>query len=119
MKQRTFLWLASFEKAWKALGLGEDEYIRLEEMLLQDPRAGDVIEGSGGVRKMRFALPGKGKSGGIRVIYVDFVVSEKIYMIYAYPKSTKENLSKAEIADFRKLTEELKYQERKARYGKV
>lgn len=119
MEQRTFLWLVSFEKAWRSLGLGEEEYIQLEEMLLQDPRAGAVIEGTGGVRKVRFALPGKGKSGGVRVIYVDFVVSEKIYMIYAYPKSAKENLNKAEIASLKKLTEELKRQERKARDGRI
>lgn len=61
--ERTFIRLASFEAAWKALGLGEDEYAQLEEMLLSNPRAGAVIQGSGGVRKVRFALPGQGKSG--------------------------------------------------------
>lgn len=106
--ERTFIRLPSFEKAWKALGLGEEEYIALEEMLLINPKAGAVIEGSGGVRKVRFALPGKGKSGSVRVIYVDIMVDETIYMIYAYPKSTKENLSRAEVADFKKLVDLLK-----------
>lgn len=106
--ERTFIRLPSFEKAWKALGLGEDEYAELEKMLLLNPKAGTVIEGSGGVRKLRFALPGKGKSGGARVIYVDVIVDETIYMIYAYPKSTKENLSKSEVADFKKLVDLLK-----------
>jgi len=106
--KRTFIRLPSFEKAWKALGLGEDEYAALEEMLLLNPKAGVVIEGSGGVRKVRFALPGRGKSGSIRVIYVDIVVEETVYMIYAYPKSAKENLSKAEIASFKKLVDLLK-----------
>lgn len=106
--ERTFIRLPPFEKAWKALGLGEDEYVALEEMLLLNPKAGAVIVGSGGVRKIRFALPGKGKSGSVRVIYVDIIVDETIYMIYAYPKSAKENLSKAEIAEFKKLVDYLK-----------
>lgn len=106
--ERTFIRLPSFEKAWKALGLGEDEYAGLEEMLLLNPKAGAVIEGSGGVRKVRFALPGKGKSGSVRVIYVDIMVDETIYMIYAYPKSAKEDLSKAEVAEFKKLVDYLK-----------
>ena len=48
--ERTFIRLPAFEKAWKALELGEDEYSYLEEMLLLNPKAGAVIEGSGGVR---------------------------------------------------------------------
>ena len=106
--ERMFIRFSSFEKAWKALGLGEDEYYALEEMLLLNPQAGTVIEGSGGVRKVRFSLPGKGKSGGIRVIYVDVVIDRIIYMLYAYPKSAKENLSKAEIAELKKIVNTLK-----------
>ena len=105
---RTFVRLPSFEKAWEALGLGEEEYILLENLLLSNPRAGAVIEGSGGIRKVRFAFPGKGKSGSIRVIYIDIMVEETIYMIYAYPKSAKENLSRAEVAQFKKLAGFLK-----------
>ncbi|MCI9506050.1 MAG: type II toxin-antitoxin system RelE/ParE family toxin [Oscillospiraceae bacterium] len=106
--QRTFIRLASFLKSWQALGLGEDAYATLEDMLLLNPQVGAVIEGSGGIRKVRFALPGKGKSGSVRVIYVDIVVDETIYMLYAYPKSVKENLSKAEIANFKKIVDFLK-----------
>ena len=62
----------------------------------------------GGVRKVRFVLPGGGKSGSVHVIYVDIMVDETIYMLYAYPKSVKENLSKAEIAEFKKLVDLLK-----------
>lgn len=105
---RTFVRMPAFEKAWKALGLGEAEYILLEDMLLQNPKIGAVIEGSGGVRKVRFPLPGQGKSGSVRVIYIDIVVDETVYMLYAYPKSAKENLSKSEIANFKKLTDILK-----------
>ena len=51
------------------------------------------MRGTGGVRKMRFAFEHRGKSGSIRIIYVDFEVYEKIYLITAYPKNEKENLA--------------------------
>ena len=106
--KRAFVRFPSFERAWKDMGLTEDDFSALEEMLLKNPKAGAVIEGSGGVRKLRFAIPGKGKSGGARVIYIDIVVDEVIYMLYAYPKSTKDNLTKAEVADFKKIADLLK-----------
>lgn len=108
--ERTFIRFPAFEKAWVAMGLTEDDYILLERSLLVNPQAGAIIEGSGGVRKVRFALPGKGKSGGVRVIYADMVIGKTTYMLYAYPKSTKENLSKKEIHDFKKLMDLLKHE---------
>ena len=68
---RTFVYTAPFRRCWKMMGLGDDVLPRLEEVLLQNPQLGDVIEGTGGARKMRIALGGRGKSGGARVIYVD------------------------------------------------
>ena len=58
---------------------------------------------TGGVRKMRFALEHWGKSGSIRVIYVDFEAYEKIFLITAYPKNERDNLSKAERNELREL----------------
>ena len=49
--------------------LSKDEYVGLLSSLLQDPEAGNIVRGSGGVRKVRWAISGKGKSGGVRVIY--------------------------------------------------
>lgn len=106
--KRTFIRFPAFEKAWTAMGLSENDYATLEEELLLNPQAGAVIEGSGGVRKVRFAFPGQGKSGSVRVIYVDIVTDDTIFMLYAYPKSAKENLSKDEIANFKKLVDVLK-----------
>ena len=54
------------------MGLGEDDLKRLEDELLANPEIGRMIEGTGGVRKMRFAFEHRGKSGSARVIYVDF-----------------------------------------------
>lgn len=73
---------------------------------------------TGGVRKMRFAFEDRGKSGSIRVIYIDFEVYEKIFLLTAYPKSEKDNLSKAERNEFRQIVEILEYQlEDQARKG--
>jgi hypothetical protein len=63
---------------------------------LQNPKAGEVIRGTGGLRKIRIAFEGRGKSGSGRVAYVDFTMHGSIYLITAYPKSEKANLSKAE-----------------------
>lgn len=61
------------------------------------------MRGTGGVRKMRFAFEHQGKSGGVRVIYVDFEVYEKIYLITAYAKNEKENLTKEERNEIKRL----------------
>ena len=100
---RTFIELPLFRSRWTSLGLTDDDLIKLQEQLLADPKIGDVIRGTGGVRKMRFAFEHRGKSGGARVIYVDFEVYEKIYLITAYTKKEKENLTKEEQNDIRKL----------------
>lgn len=65
------------------------------------------MQGTGGLRKVRFAFENRGKSGSIRVVYVDFAVYEKIFLITAYPKNEKDNLSKAERNDIKKLIEAL------------
>ena len=65
---------------------------------------------TGGVRKMRFAFEHRGKSGSIRVIYIDFEVYEKIYLITAYPKNEKDNLTKAVRNELRELVKVLENQ---------
>lgn len=75
--KRSFIELPIFKSRWEALGLNEEDLLRLQIELLADLKAGDVMQGTGGVRKMRFAFEHRGKSGGVRVIYVDFEVYEK------------------------------------------
>lgn len=106
---RTFIRLSSFIRAWDAIGLSEDDYQALETMLLNNPQLGPVIEGSGGIRKVRFAATGKGKRGGARVIYIDVVVEDAIYLLYAYPKSVKDDLTKDEVKAFKRIAEQLKH----------
>ena len=56
---------------------------------------------------MRFALAGRGKSGSSRVLYVDFVVAETIYLIFAYPKNEKDNLTDEECYNIKKLIDKI------------
>lgn len=104
---RLFVMLPEFEKQWAKIGLTDDDLRRLQSELLKNPKAGDVIQGTGGLRKIRFAFEHKGKSGGSRVAYVDFAYYEKIYLITAYSKNDKENLSKSEQNNIKKVIEML------------
>jgi len=93
---REFVMLPEFDRQWQKMGLGDDELRQLQGTLLQNPKAGDVIRGTKGLRKIRIAFEGQGKRGSGRVAYVDFTVYETVYLITAYPKNEKDNLSKAE-----------------------
>ena len=102
---RVFVELPSFRSAWKSMGLTDGDLRRLQEELLANPLLGSVMQGTGGIRKMRFAFENQGKSSSVRVIYVDFAVYEKLYLLTAYPKSEKDNLTKAERNELKKLVE--------------
>ena len=72
--------------------LSEDEYLGLQSFLIQYPEAGKVVRGSGGIRKVRWALPGKGKSGGVRVIYYFKRDDSEIWLLTIYSKNEVENI---------------------------
>ncbi|MCL2721354.1 MAG: type II toxin-antitoxin system RelE/ParE family toxin [Treponema sp.] len=93
---REFVMMPEFDRQWEKLGLGDEELRQLQETLLKNPKAGKVIRGTKGLRKTRIAFEGQGKSGSGRVAYVDFTVHKTIYLITAYPKSEKDNLSQTE-----------------------
>lgn len=107
---RTFVELPIFRSRWKDMGLDDNDLKRLQEELLADPKVGAVMRGTGGVRKMRFAFEQKGKSGSVRVIYVDFEVYEKIFLITAYPKNEKDNLTVAERNEIKQMIHALEEQ---------
>ena len=100
-----FIETSVFTKALHAL-LSDDEYRELQNLLLHDPTLGDVIRGGGGIRKMRFGIEGRGKSGGVRVIYFWLSADDEIYMLLIYPKSKKDTLSADEVAVLRALVKE-------------
>jgi len=97
-----------FDSQWEDMGLDDEDRRKLENVIANNPSIGRVMRGTNGLRKMRFALEGRGKSGGARVLYVDFVVYERIYLVYAYPKNEKEDITSEEREVFRKMIEKAK-----------
>jgi hypothetical protein len=104
----TFIETPTFTKLINDL-LDDDEYRTLQNNLSNDPESGDLIKGGGGIRKVRFAVQGRGKSGGIRVIYYFMKDKDNIIMLLAYPKSKKDNLTDKETEILRDLVKELKH----------
>lgn len=102
---REFIVLPSFLMKWKHLQLDESDMRRLEQDLLANPKVGAVIRGTGGIRKMRFAYQDKGKSGSLRIIYVDFEIYEKIYLVDVYQKADKDNLTQEERNNMKQIVE--------------
>ena len=84
--------------------LPDDEYAKLQEALIERPERGAVIPGSGGVRKLRWAQRGRGKRGGIRVVYYAKVRDGVLFMLTLYAKNEEENIP-AHI--LRKIREEI------------
>lgn len=100
---KEFIILKEFDKQWNNMGLVDDDLRRLQLEILNFPELGVVVPGTGGLLKRRFAFDGLGKSGSARVCYVDFIYADKIVLVTAYPKSAKDNLSKAECNNIKKL----------------
>ena len=73
--------------------MSDDDYKDLQEALVNRPDMGAIIQGTGGLRKVRWKLEGKGKSGGVRAIYYWMTEDEQIYMLYVYSKSEQEDLT--------------------------
>jgi mRNA-degrading endonuclease RelE of RelBE toxin-antitoxin system len=84
--------------------LTDDEYLGLQSFLLKFPESGKVVPGSGGVRKLRWAMSGTGKRGGVRVIYYFKKQDDEIWLLTIYSKSKTENIP-AHI--LRKIAEEI------------
>ena len=87
---RTFIEVPLFTKHWKVIGLNDEELQALQIMLLKDPESGPIMEGTGGIRKVRFPLENRGKSRSVRVCYTDFTEYEAIYLITAFEKRIRK-----------------------------
>ncbi len=105
---RKFVYTEPFRKCWKAMGLQDRDLPILENALLENPQLGDVIEGTGGARKMRIQLEGRGKSGGGRVIYLDVFEKEHLYLLFAYPKNVQEDLTPDQKKSIKKMIEAIR-----------
>ncbi len=90
------------------MGLNDENLRELEQELLKNPLLGDVIEGTGGARKLRIKIRNRGKSGGGRVIYLDVFEKEKLYFLFAYPKNVQENLTAEQKKIIKNIIEEIK-----------
>lgn len=88
--------------------LSEEERGFVIDFLARNPESGDVVQGTGGVRKVRIAIRGKGKSGGARVIYYYHSDELPLFLFDVYAKNEKDNLSKAERNALRQVIEGLK-----------
>jgi hypothetical protein len=83
----------------------EEERAVLVDYLAYNPAAGDLIQGTGGVRKLRWGLEERGKRGGARVIYFFHSASTPLFVLTAYAKNEKADLSQKDRNDFRQVTE--------------
>ena len=89
--------LSEFKKMIDHL-LSDDERFALFNILVDRPESGDLIRAGGGARKLRFALQGRGKRGGLRVIYAWSKARDQVLCLYVYPKSEKSDLTPQQIA---------------------
>lgn len=83
----------------------DDEYLALQQALVGRPDMGSIIRGTGGLRKARWRLDARGKSGGARVVYYWLNENEQIYMLYAYVKNEQEDLTQRQKSQLRRIVE--------------
>ena len=98
---QTLVPIGTFEEKARKL-LGKAGFDDLLEFLARRPKAGRIIEGTGGLRKARFARPGQGKSGGARVIYYYHNDTRPMLLLLIYAKADQDNLTDAQKAQLRK-----------------
>ncbi len=88
--------------------LEDDSYRQLQNFLVEQPLAGDVIQGTGGLRKLRWSANGKGKRGGIRTIYLFITEKSHIHLLTLYAKNEVNDLTNQEKKILKSIVEELK-----------
>src|SRR5438270_491064 len=103
----SFVETRAFQSAWSGCGLTLEDMYDLQTALLLGPNAGQVILGTGGLRKLRFApaRAGRGKSGAYRVCYVHFAAHGLILLVAVYPKNAKADLTDDDKKRIRKAIE--------------
>lgn len=83
--------------------ISDDDYREFQKAVSLDPKLGPLIPGGGGLRKVRWSVPGRGKRGGMRVIYYWVVEKDIIYLLLCYKKNRQENLTPAQLAFLKRL----------------
>ena len=105
---REFIYTSTFLREWKALNFSDDDLRQLETCLLDNPNAGDLIVGTGGLRKLRFAFRNRGKSRSARVCYIDFASYGKTFCLRVYAKNVQTTLTAQEKAKLYDALQRLK-----------
>jgi mRNA-degrading endonuclease RelE of RelBE toxin-antitoxin system len=85
--------------------LGEEQYRLLQTALVASPEAGSILRGSGGIRKLRWAGSGRGKRGGVRVLYHWSPVHERLLMLFIFRKNERSDLSREQLKQLRSVVE--------------
>jgi hypothetical protein len=83
--------------------MDDEDYRELQLSMVQNPDKGDLIPGSGGLRKIRWKTAGKGKRGGIRIIYYWMRLDNQLWMLYAYPKTRQSDLTRDQLNTLRDI----------------
>ena len=86
--------------------LSDEAYAAFQWHLALNPRAGEVIQGTGGLRKVRWSVPGSGKRGGVRVIYFHVAADAQVRLLLIYRKGVKDDLTAAEKKTLRRLNQD-------------
>ncbi len=101
-----------FTKRIKEL-MSDDLYRELQNTLVAYPESGKLIQGSNGLRKLRWGIEGKGKQGGVRVIYYLATTKKQMFMLMVYAKNERSDLTKEQLFLLKKVVErELKNEQR-------
>ena len=108
--ERKFVEAEIFTKLWKHFDLSEEDFRALQLTLLSDPKAGDFIEGTGGVQKIRLSSENtnRGKSSSYRICYFDAEHTGHIFLIFIFSKEKLENLTNADKKEIKALVKRLK-----------
>ena len=106
--KRIFVETKIFSKRWNELKLTDNDLLELQAFILTNPNAGDVITGTGGLTKLRWTLSNIGKSSGIRVLFIDFIQQETVFLINCYSKSRKDTITDKEKAMYKDLIKLIK-----------
>jgi hypothetical protein len=93
-----------FTKKIKLL-IDDDSYQQFQIELISHPDKGNIVQGSGGIRKIRLGLTGRGKRGGARILYYWAKNKDQIYMLFAYEKNEMTDLSKNQLSILKKMVE--------------
>ena len=87
--------------------MSDDELRDIQALLILRPRAGAPIQGTGGIRKLRWKGSGRGKRGGLRILYYWHVSKSRIYLLLMYPKNVQDDLTPQQAEILRKAVKEI------------